>query len=117
MTSAEITQINSRFDGLDSKMNEFMGFVAAQFSKVATKDDIVELRTEFNERMDGLVTKAEFNQEISMLKSEITEVKTDVREVKEIVQRLDRRTDEDIRATMKDVSKIKNYLAKRGHQI
>lgn len=118
MITSEIGQLNmrfdeqdkkftKRFDEQDKKFNELLVFLNEQFGRMATKSDLAQLGAELRAEM---VTKGEFYTEIRPLQS-------DIAEIKETVNRLDRRTDEDIRATIKDVDKIKTYLVKRGHQI
>lgn len=82
--------------------------------KSEVKGQFDELKIEFKElRGDFAVMQGD----ISYLREDVSILKTDVKDIKEVVHRLDRRTDEDIRATMKDVVKIKSYLVKKGHQI
>ena len=100
---------------------ELVEFLIDQFSKLPTREDLQSISGELH-RTEAALRKemhegfASIRAEMAT-KSELAEVKTEVKEIKEIVLRLDRRTDEDIRATMKDVEKIKTYLVNRGHQI
>jgi hypothetical protein len=114
---------------------ELTQFIIDQFSKVATKDDLKNFATKDDlknfatkddiavissamvskqditdlsvELQSEMVTKGEFHSEINVIKDDLSEIK-------DIVKRLDRRTDEDIRATMKDVEKIKVHLKRQG---
>ncbi len=96
---------------------EFQQYVIDQFSNVATKDDL-----------KGFVTKDDIKSfatkdDIAKLEADISDIrvnmatKTELAEVKEIVMRLDKGSDEDIRATMKDVEKIKGVLGQQGYKI
>lgn len=121
MTNSDTLQLNHKFDGLSNKFdglnvkfdelaanfNELMVFLAEQFTKVATKEDLAELRIELREEMHtGFAgVRAEM-----ATKTDLGEVKAEIREVKSAVDRLDKRTDEDIRIIMKDFEKIKRYL-------
>lgn len=110
---------------------EFKTFLIDQFSKVATKEDLKEFATktdfhglqkdlaDFEKRMIiELDKKADKTDLLNLAtKSELAEVRSAVEEIKDTVNRLDRRTDEGIRATMKDVDRIKVHLAKQGHKI
>jgi len=58
--------------------------------RFATKDDLLELAT----------------------KTELRSFTIDFADIKEIVQRIDRRTDEDIKAVIKDVEIVKNRVTK-----
>lgn len=124
--SSKFGELNSGFKGLNSKMDEFMTFVGEQFSKLPTREEMheaingavngavnslrSEMHGEFAKVRSEMVTKSEFYQEINPIKA-------DLKEIKETVHRLDIRTDEDVRAVIKDVAKIKTYLSNKGHQI
>lgn len=125
---------------------EFQKFVINQFSLVATKEDLQGFATKEDlngfatkedlnsfatkEDLKGFATKEDLKS-LAMkddlqgfaMKEDINLVylnmatKTELAEVKEIVTRLDKRSDEDIRATIKDVEKIKIVLTQQGHQI
>lgn len=109
---------------MDKELTEFL---LDQFSKVATKDDLksfatkddlnnglaglrAEMHQGFNEIRSEMVTKGEFYAEIKL-------IKFDLGEIWETVKKLDWRTDEDVRAVIKDVDKIKKHLFKQGHKI
>jgi gas vesicle protein len=65
-------------------------YIAKQLKNVATKDDLLELPT----------------------KTEVRAMKDDIAEIKEIVKRVDRRTDEDTKAVMKDVANLQTRVRK-----
>jgi predicted nucleic acid-binding Zn-ribbon protein len=128
MTNQDITQLHTRFDGmssrfdqmstelkqLNSNFNELVGFLVDQFSKVATKDDLAELRLEVHQGFSEIRSEMATKGELAMLK---TELKLEIGELREIVTRIDQRSDEDVKAVMKDVEKIKTYRVKRDHSI
>lgn len=112
----ELAKLNTKFDVLNVSFKELTAFLIDQFSKVATKDDLKKLGTELRSEMATKSDLAELRTEMTT-KGELAAVDKKVDEIQEIVQRLDRRTEADIRATMKDVHKIKTVLAKQGHKI
>jgi predicted nuclease with TOPRIM domain len=132
MTNQDIKQFNARFDRIDTKFDQ----IDNKFDQIDGKFDRIDRRFDehdskfeaFTSRFDKLLVFLteqfkDIRSDMSGLatKTELADVKSelkgDIQEVKEIVQRLDRRTDEDMRATIKDVQKIKTYLGKHGHQI
>lgn len=107
------------------KDQEFQQYVIDQFTKVATKKDLKGFATKddlvaMESRMD---TKFATKDDFSRLENEISSVrinmatKSDIFEVKEMISRLDKRTDEDVKAVIKDVGNIKEILRTQGHSI
>lgn len=102
-----------------NKAQEFQQYVIDQFSIVATKDDLKGFVTK--DDLKNFVTKDDLKgfatkEDISLIYLNMA-TKTELAEVKEIVMRLDKRSDEDMRATMKDVEKIKGVLGQQGYNI
>ena len=94
---------------------DFQQFIIDQFANVATKEDLKQFATKEDIQ--------DINAEISEIKGEISTIKldmatkNDILEVKGLITKLDQRTDEDTKATIKDISKIKEILQQQGHAI
>ncbi len=113
---------------MDKELTEFL---IEQFATLATKDELKSLATKKDlkglatkDDLKGLATKAELaelrsemNFRFARVDGEIAEIKIDLKDVKDKVTKLDKRSDEDIRATMKDVEKIKLHLKSQGVKI
>ena len=91
---------------MDQETKEFL---EKEFSKLATKEEFHSEISRLDDKIDYV--KASMQEQITDVKISLTK---QIDEVKTVVDRLDKRTDEDIRATMKDVAEIKTVL--REHQ-
>ena len=95
-------------------------YLDTKFETVATKDDLQEIKDTMITQNDfanmNLATKDDLDELRSGLVSVLAS-KADVLEVKDIAQRLDRRTDQDTRAIIKDVERIKVVLNNSGFKI
>ncbi len=72
---------------MDESLKQYLD---EQFKSVATKDELLELVT----------------------KTGLEPLKSDIADIKEIVMRIDKRTDEDLKAVIKDVENTKKRVVK-----
>jgi hypothetical protein len=88
-TKNDVNAIDQRVDSLPTHK---------ELEKFATKDDLLRFATK-----DDLLELA--------TKNDLASVRTDIAEVKELVERIDKRTDEDLRAALHDISDLKGRVS------
>ena len=78
-----------------------------QLKRLSTKEDLTALE----QRMDAKFATKDDLLELAT-KQDLNSLKSDVAEIKTIVARIDKRTDEDTRAALKDIAKLQKRVTR-----